>query len=99
MFSPARIEAIRQNSQASTGPKTEEGKQRSALNSVKHGFTGQTMILPAEEAEAYKRFTEGFLAEIAPKGIHETHLAHLVMNNRWRLTQIAATESALYALG
>ena len=35
----------RANAQRSTGPKTEEGKQRSSLNALRHGLTGQTIIL------------------------------------------------------
>jgi hypothetical protein len=99
MSSTARTEANRLNAQASTGPKTAEGKQRASLNSVKHGFTGQTMILPAEEADAYRAFTESFLRELSPEGVNETHLAHLIMTNRWRLTQMATMEAAIYALG
>jgi hypothetical protein len=99
MSTNAQIAANRQNAQHSTGPTSEAGRQRSALNSVKHGFTGQTMILPAAEAEAYKHFTEAFLVELAPKGVNEEHLAHMIMTNRWRLTQIAAMEAGIYALG
>ena len=32
------------NDQQSTGPKTEEGKQRSRCNAVSHGLTAETAI-------------------------------------------------------
>jgi hypothetical protein len=57
------------------------------------------MILTAEETEAYQNFTEGLLKDLAPVGVHETAIAHTIMNNRWRVNQIAAMESAIYALG
>jgi hypothetical protein len=97
--SQARVDANRQNAQSSTGPRSEAGKQKSALNSVRHGLTGQTIILPADQVEAYQTYTEGFLKELAPVGVHETALVHSIMSSRWRMHQIAAMESAIYALG
>jgi len=99
MSTAARVEANRQNAQSSTGPRTAEGLQKSSLNAIRHGFTGQTMLVTESEAEPYRLFTEGFLKELAPVGVHETALAHSVMNNRWRVQQISAMESAIYALG
>ena len=43
----------RANAAHSTGPKTEAGKPRSCLNALRHGLTGHTIILPAEDLEAY----------------------------------------------
>ena len=97
MSTAARVEANRQNAQSSTGPRTAEGLQKSSLNAIRHGFTGQTMLVTESEAEPYRLFTEGFLKELAPVGVHETALAHSIMNNRWRTQQISAMESAIYA--
>src|SRR5277367_6834369 len=97
--SQARIDANRQNAQSSTGPRSEAGKQKSALNSVRHGLTGQTIILPADQVETYKNFSEGLLKELAPVGVHEADLAHSIVSSRWRLHQISSMESAIYALG
>jgi hypothetical protein len=99
MATNEQINANHQNSQKSTGPTTEAGKQRSALNATRHGFTGQAVALTAEEAEPYRLFTEGFLADLAPKGTHETQLVQSIVDARWRMNQIAAMESAIYALG
>src|SRR5208283_2603148 len=43
--SPKQLAANRANSTNSTGPKTPEGKARSARNSVKHGFTASTFAV------------------------------------------------------
>ena len=50
MISIQRLEANRRNALRSTGPKTEEGKQRSRLNSVRHGLTAETVIGSLEDA-------------------------------------------------
>ncbi len=34
------------NAQHSTGPKTPEGKKKSSLNALRHGLTGQIVVMP-----------------------------------------------------
>ena len=60
----ARRGAInRANSQHSTGPRTETGKQRSSLNALRHGLTAQTAVLPNEDPATYQRHIQQFLDE------------------------------------
>src|SRR5438132_62932 len=40
MATEKQIEANRQNAQKSTGPKSDEGKEQSRANSLKHGLAG-----------------------------------------------------------
>ena len=54
MTSFRQIEANRRNARKSTGPTTEEGKQRSRCNAVRHGLTAETVIQALEDAEDYK---------------------------------------------
>ena len=96
---PHQIRANQQNSQLSTGPRTESGKQRSALNSTRHGFTGQVVALTAEEAEPYREFNEQILKDLAPANAIEHQLVRSIIDARWRMNQIASTESAIYAMG
>ncbi len=50
MSSQKQIDANRQNAQNSHGPTTPEGQKRSSLNSIKHGWTGQTLVLSPRAA-------------------------------------------------
>ena len=44
VVSQVRIDANRRNAQMSTGPKTEEGKQRSRANALKHGLCASVCV-------------------------------------------------------
>ena len=46
---PRQIAANRQNALKSTGPRTEEGKEASRQNALKHGLTGGGVVIPGED--------------------------------------------------
>jgi hypothetical protein len=62
MTSFRQIEANRRNACKSTGPITEEGKQRSRCNAVRHGLT-ETVIGALEDAKDYKAFEAAIIAD------------------------------------
>ena len=62
-----RAAVNRANAQHSTGPRTEAGKQRSKLNALRHGLTGHTIVVPAEDQAAYQRHSQSFLDEYQPQ--------------------------------
>jgi hypothetical protein len=87
--------ANRRNSQRSTGPRTEPGKQRSSLNALRHGLTAQIAVLPNEDPEAYQRHIQQFLDEYAPATATETQLVHEIANTAWRINRIPFLEAEL----
>ena len=88
----------RENAQKSTGPKTEAGKKRSSLNALRHGLTGQVVVLPTEELAAYERFTAGMHQDLQPVGFLETQIAQSIADDSWRLNRAKAIENNMYAL-
>jgi hypothetical protein len=56
----AQLNANRQNAQRSTGPRTPEGKQRSALNATRHTLSGQVRVTTPEDMVAYDKHKQGF---------------------------------------
>jgi hypothetical protein len=66
--SEAKIEANRQNSAKSTGPKTVEGKEKSRQNAYKHGLTGAGVVMPDEDAVEVERRLVAFRKELQPSG-------------------------------
>jgi hypothetical protein len=94
-----RAEVNKKNAQHSTGPKTAEGKQRSALNALRHGLTGQIVVMPTEDLQAYQLHLESFTDEYQPEGATESHLVQALADTSWRLNRVAALETNLLTLG
>jgi hypothetical protein len=96
-MTPSRVNKA--NAQHSTGPKTEAGKQRSSLNALRHGLTGQTIVLPAEDMQAYQQHIQRFVTEYHPKGATESQLVQSLADCAWRQNRVAALENNLLTLG
>src|SRR3981081_1772817 len=95
----ARSARNRANAAHSTGPKTEAGKKRSSLNAYRHGPTGQTITLPAEDLVAYQDFPRTFFDRYQPVDIIEKQLVQSLADTSWRLNRVAALEHNLIGLG
>ena len=80
-----QIETNRANSRHSTGPRTVDGKQRSSLNAVRHGLTGQMIVMPHEDMQVYLKHCEDYQAEWKPVGATETHMVQSIADCQWRL--------------
>ena len=72
MATAAQIAANQTNAQSSTGPRTEEGKARSAQNATKHGLTSRQFVIAPHQREEFDELQSSLLAELAPQGAVET---------------------------
>ncbi len=97
--SDLQLTANRENARRSTGPRTPEGKKRSSLNALRHGLTGQVVVMPDEDLKAYLSFTERYVQDLHPLTEPERQLAHDIANCQWRLNRSALIEQGVYALG
>jgi hypothetical protein len=88
----------RANAQHSTGPKTEAGKQKSSLNALRHGLTGQIVVMPNEDLEAYQQLLKSFTDHLRPVGPLEATLVQALADCSWRLSRVAAMETNLVTL-
>ena len=83
-ISNARAEASRRNGAKSRGPKTEEGRARSAQNALKHGMRAQKhLVLPDEDAAEFAGLEAALVAELAPVGALQAVLARRVAVAAW----------------
>ena len=94
----SRATINRANAQRSTGPKTEAGKRRSSLNAVRHGLTGQIVVMPAEDLAAYQRHVKSLTDQYHPADATEAQLVQSAADASWRLNRIAALESNILSL-
>src|SRR5258707_8433056 len=94
-----RAETNRENAKKSTGPRTQAGKQPSSLNALRHGLTGQTVVLPSDVLVAYQRHCKGFHDQYQPKNPTEVQLTQTVADLSWRLNRATAFETNMLALG
>jgi hypothetical protein len=98
MPSKAQIHANLQNSKKSTGPVTPEGKQRSAANALRHGFTGQVVIIGERQAGNYDQHCREYREEFSPKGKAESDLTRQLADLSWSINRIRACETTLFAV-
>ncbi len=85
MSTTAQAMANRNNSQKSTGPRTDEGKAVVSQNAVKHGLFAAEAVITGENPAEYEAFHDQFLAEYAPVGMVESVLAERIVSLAWRL--------------
>src|SRR6266542_5077546 len=98
MTSVRQLEANRHNALKSTGPKTENGKQRSRRNALRHGFTAETVIEPLESPDEYRAFEDAIVTEYLPQTPVEQELVRRLASLFWRLRRATSIETGLLRL-
>jgi hypothetical protein len=98
-LSEIQLTANQENAQLSTGPKTEAGKATSAMNAVRTGLTGRTVLLPSDDVAAYQTHLTVYENEFQPIGLRERELVQSIADTQWRLQRIPGLEMAIYAKG
>ena len=98
MTSFKQIDANRHNARKSTGPTTEEGKQRSRCNAVRHGLTAETVIGALEDAEDYKAFEAAIIADYDAQTAVERELVLRLASLLWRLRRATTMETGLFEI-
>jgi len=96
-ISEKKLLANRRNAGFSTGPRTAEGKNRSRLNSLKHGLLARTVMfgVNAEPGPDFLAVYEALQEQYANGDI----LMHLrldgLLGDYWRMVQATKAEAAL----
>ena len=95
MTSLRQIESNRRNAQKSTGPKTQDGKQRSSQNAIRHGLTAETVIGPLEDPADYRAFEQTVTTTYDAETAVERELVLRLASLLWRLSRETSVESGL----
>ena len=98
MTTQAQIEANRRNAALSTGPRTEEGKERTRRNALKHGLSGRGIVLPDEEEKVVAKRLEDWTVTFDPSNDYEDWLTEQIVIESVRIDCGHRHENALRGL-
>ncbi len=73
--------------------------QAPCLNAVKTGLTGRTVLLPSDDAEAYRHHVAQYFKEWKPGSEREDALVQSLADVDWRIDRIPGLEYGIFALG
>jgi len=71
-----------------TGPNTPEGKARSSMNALKHGFSSQKFIVMPGQEDDFNKLQSDLTAEVRPEGALELNLFHQLLRDAWTLHRV-----------
>src|SRR5437762_2119112 len=96
MASQAQIDANIRNSKRSTGPKSDAGRSRAALNALKDGSHAKTVrrVLPQENAVELDGRIDRWIIDLKPRNDAERELVTLAAELAWTLDRAKRCETA-----
>jgi hypothetical protein len=89
--------AARANGAKSRGPVTPEGRAKSSRNSLRHGLSAKSVLLPAESHEQFQLLLDAHIQQFHPANPVEMDLVEAMAVARWRLRRFWAIETSLLA--
>jgi len=96
-ISPRRLAANRANAALSTGPRSPQGKIRSAQNARKHGFASAAFaVIRLEELDAIARLKDDLLSVYQPVNSQELFAVERIALAQQALLRSAALETGLF---
>jgi hypothetical protein len=93
MASAVQVQANRLNAQHSTGPRTPEGKARSAANSLKAGYHSSTLVIPEEMRAEFEQYRAALLKMTAPANVIEEQYYRRLLLHGWNLQRVQDAET------
>ncbi len=95
MSTAAQQKANKQNAQHSTGPRTDEGKQRTSQNALKHGLYATDPLIRGEDPDDFYQHGAELEYQLRPANAVEEDLVEQIIDITWRLKRCARIESAV----
>ncbi len=89
-----RSEQAKINGAKSRGPRTEAGKQKSAMNACKHGLTSSLVVQQNEDDEQFQLLLAAFTEKFQPADAVEQELVFEAAAARFQLRRAWALETA-----
>ena len=95
IISEKQLAANRANAKNSTGPLTDEGKNRSSLNSLKHGLLANRLI-PGEDQKLYEEFYQDWINDLNPLGMQQVVIADQIIMTAFKIMRCHQLEASLW---
>jgi len=92
-ISAKKRRANRLNARKSTGPRSAEGKARSAQNARVHGVFCKDVVLEGEDAAEFNNIRRRFIERLRPQDHLELSLVERVAEGNWRLMRLNRHEA------
>ena len=92
MATQAQVLANQANAQLSTGPRTEEGRARSAANATKHGLSSAFRVLPHEDQDEFNDLLDKAREDHEPATEHQAFLVEQMVKTHWLLVRAQRLE-------
>ena len=90
-------DASRANGAKSTGPKSAAAREKSAQNSLRHGFAARKlMVLSIESQEEFNELRDNYMANYEPRTPVEIDLVSEMVAARWRIRRLWLIEDGLF---
>jgi hypothetical protein len=96
MSSLRKVDSCHNNGAKSHGPVTPEGKEHSAMNGLRHGFSASKIVLATEDRPSFDDMREAFIEKHHPADDVESFLVDEMAVANWRLHRIWAGEAAMF---
>jgi len=101
--SPEKMAANRRNSARSTGPKTQQGKQVSRFNNLRHGAAARLGVLPGEDPEVRDRRIEDWTQALNPANAVERYMIETAVDaslckDRAKVAEVAALTRNIHSV-
>jgi len=95
--SPEQLQANRQNSKKSTGPRSAVGKRHSSRNGLKHGLLSKDLVIRTgdgrESAREFQELLQQLKEDLQPNGRVEESLVEMIASCDWRFRRALRAEA------
>src|SRR3954469_14605287 len=94
--SASKARANRLNARKSTGPRTVEGKARSARNATSHGLYCAALGLPGESHELFHDLRQSYIGTTKPQNLVELLVVDRLVAAAWKLRRLQEAEALMH---
>ena len=93
--SQKKIDANRRTAKKSTGPKTKEGKAKSAMNSMKYGIYSDKFLIKGEKKEDFDEYSNSYINWLNPNNPVLFDIVSQIIASGWFAKRYMIVESTI----